>query len=134
MSRRVVRKRRKRVNTSKVIGFIFMLSIFFMVANGETSLADVEPDVVLSTETYTENVAKYKDKVVAIDGTITSVGFVDDKLWVVLDGSVSCFFSGKDAERVYNDAVVGDIISIKGKGCGFNPEVSYEQLSNCCLL
>lgn len=134
MSKKAKIRRRKKKQVNKVIGFLFMLSILFMVANGETSLADVEPDVVLSTETYSENVAKYKDKVVAIDGTVTSIGFVDDKLWVILDDSVSCFFGGKDAERVYDEVVVGDIINVKGKGCGFNSEVSHEELSNCCLL
>lgn len=118
----------------RLLKMSFVLGLIFLALNGNTSSADTEPEVTLSTLVYSENVKKYEGDVIALDGKITSVGFVDNKVWVVVDDTVSCYFKGKEADKAYKNAVVGNRILLKGRGCGFNTVGGLNELSDCCLM
>ena len=51
----------------------------------DESVADKEPDFVISTEDLSENREDYKDEVVRTTGTITSMNYIDNGVSIVLD-------------------------------------------------
>lgn len=113
--------------------FAFLaLAIFTWVSFGSTeSVADKEPEASITTQEFVENYDGYANKVVDVDGTITSIGFTDTGIVVVLDGNVSCYFKGKEANAfLKTDMAVGDYTSIKGRGnehnsISLNCEINY---------
>lgn len=120
----------KSMKTFMVAALMIMSWTFFY---SEESLADKEPECMLSTSEYTENVKDYKGTVVLVDGIITNMGFVDNGLRVDLDNEVTCYFREDEAMYALDSMSVGDWVAIKGKGNGVNTFGGNDELNYCTV-
>lgn len=115
---------------------VFMVLAFGVVVwagfGADESVADKEPDFVISTEDLSENREDYKDEVVMTTGTITSMNYIDNGVSIVLDGDVNCFFKGDEADGA-SQLSIGELITVKGKGNGFNDFSTLAELNYCTL-
>lgn len=111
------------------------VALFIWSSFGATeSVADKEPELNLSTEQYIDNVDGLRNKVVLVDGTITSMGYTENGIMFVLDNEVSCYFKGKEADNVIKEGVsVGDYTTVKGQGNGHN-DLSRNYEINYCTI
>ncbi len=114
---------------------LLAIALFAWVSIGSTeSVADKEPEFTISTQEFVDNYDGYSNKVVDVSGYITSIGFTDTGVAVVLDGNVSCYFRGKEANAfLKTDLVVGDFTSIKGQGNKHN-SISMNYEINYCTI
>lgn len=114
---------------------VLAVALFIWSSFGATeSVADKEPEFNLSTEQYIDNVDGLRNKVVLVDGTVTSMGYTENGIMFVLDNEVSCYFKGKEADNVIKEGVsVGDYTTVKGQGNGHN-DLSRNYEINYCTI
>lgn len=114
---------------------VLAVALFAWISVGSTeSVADKEPEFSISTDEFVENYDGFANKVVDVSGAITSIGFTDTGVVVVLDNNVSCYFKGKEANAFLGtDMAVGDYTSIKGQGNEHNSMAMNYEINYCTI-
>ena len=102
----------KRRSTDFLIGVI-AVTVGIMSFFGEESVADKEPERVVSVMEYLDSREELADSVVELDGGISYITYTDTGVAVILDKRVNCYFRGDEANKT-TSLKIGDSIRVKG--------------------